>query len=239
MTISWEPRLLLGLAALLASSRRAAPRIAQTAGVVLLLGPTARLNRARPGRATAARTWRCCCSWAHAVDSSPAPARGGGRSRAVVAMGLLSLPAAAALDRRRGVGKLPRLGSVGSARWSPSIGPTSTVHSTGPATAQRCSTYVPTAAYWKARRSTASTACAGSGLPATGDDVSSELPATFGQRRAELGALRVQPRWDEEIDVTVRSLSSELVLGAGTVYRIDGVAHSISGDGTSRSRPSR
>ena len=66
-------------------------------------------------------------------------------------------------------------------------------------------------------------------------DVSSELPATFGQREGRSWELfEYNPRWDEEIDVTVRSLSSDLVLGAGTVYRVDGVAHSISGDGTSR-----
>ena len=71
-------------------------------------------------------------------------------------------------------------------------------------------------------------------------DVSSELPSPFGERDGRSWQLfEYNPRWDEEIEVTVRSLSSDLVLGAGTVYRVDGVEHSISGDGPRASRPSR
>jgi protein-glutamine gamma-glutamyltransferase len=41
-------------------------------------------------------------------------------------------------------------------------------------------------------------------------------------------------RWDEEIEVTVRSLTSDLVVGAGTTYEVDGVRVSYSVDGTTR-----
>jgi protein-glutamine gamma-glutamyltransferase len=40
--------------------------------------------------------------------------------------------------------------------------------------------------------------------------------------------------WDETIEFTVRSLSSDLVLGAGVTYDVDGIRADPSGDGTTR-----
>ena len=42
------------------------------------------------------------------------------------------------------------------------------------------------------------------------------------------------PEWDERIEFTVRSLSTELVVGAGTTYSVNGMNAAISGDGTAR-----
>ena len=44
------------------------------------------------------------------------------------------------------------------------------------------------------------------------------------------------PRWDERIRFTVRSLSTELVVGAGTTLDIDGIRANPSADGTTRLR---
>jgi transglutaminase-like putative cysteine protease len=42
------------------------------------------------------------------------------------------------------------------------------------------------------------------------------------------------PRWDEQIRFTVRSLTSDLVVGAGTTYQVEGVNARPSADGTTR-----
>ena len=42
------------------------------------------------------------------------------------------------------------------------------------------------------------------------------------------------PRWDDEIRFTVRSLTSDLVVGAGTTYEVEGVNARPSADGTTR-----
>ncbi len=62
-----------------------------------------------------------------------------------------------------------------------------------------------------------------------------ELPTPFGEAQGPTwDPFEYNPRWDEQIEVTVRSLSSDLIVGAGTTYLVDGVAHNTSGDGTSR-----
>jgi transglutaminase-like putative cysteine protease len=62
-----------------------------------------------------------------------------------------------------------------------------------------------------------------------------ELPSNFG---FSLGPVwnfhEYNARWDEEIEVTVRSLTSELVVGAGTTYEVDDVRVSYNVDGTTR-----
>jgi transglutaminase-like putative cysteine protease len=46
---------------------------------------------------------------------------------------------------------------------------------------------------------------------------------------------RLDPRWDEKIEVTVRALRTDFVIGAGTTYLVLGVDRvATSGDGTSR-----
>jgi protein-glutamine gamma-glutamyltransferase len=64
-------------------------------------------------------------------------------------------------------------------------------------------------------------------------DQSEELPAQFGYKQGPTWNLReYNERWDEEIEVTVRSLTSELIVGAGTTYEVDGARVSYTADGT-------
>ena len=73
--------------------------------------------------------------------------------------------------------------------------------------------------------------------PYNNPDPLTELPRNFGYN---LGATwnfhEYNDRWDEEIEVTVRSLTSELVVGAGTTYEVDDVRVEYSVDGTTRLR---
>jgi transglutaminase-like putative cysteine protease len=62
-----------------------------------------------------------------------------------------------------------------------------------------------------------------------------ELPAQFGQPQGRTWNLReYNKNWDEEIEVTVRSLTSELIVGAGTTYEVDGARVDYTADGTTR-----
>jgi transglutaminase-like putative cysteine protease len=64
-----------------------------------------------------------------------------------------------------------------------------------------------------------------------------ELPDQFGQPQGRTWNLREYNKdWDEEIEVTVRSLTSELIVGAGTTYEVDGVRVDYTADGTTRLR---
>ena len=60
----------------------------------------------------------------------------------------------------------------------------------------------------------------------------SELPPHFGFEQGEWDLHEYNERWDEEIEVTVRSLTSELIVGAGTTYEVDGVRARYTADGT-------
>jgi transglutaminase-like putative cysteine protease len=64
--------------------------------------------------------------------------------------------------------------------------------------------------------------------------VTAELPDRSLEEGATWQPFEWNPRWDEEIRVTVRSLASSLVVGAGTTYYVDGVGASPSSDGTWR-----
>jgi protein-glutamine gamma-glutamyltransferase len=63
-------------------------------------------------------------------------------------------------------------------------------------------------------------------------DELAELPSQFGFPEGRWDFHEYNPRWDEEIEVTVRSLTSELIVGAGTTYEVDGVRASYTADGT-------
>ncbi len=66
-------------------------------------------------------------------------------------------------------------------------------------------------------------------------DQLAELPPYFGFNQGPTWNLReYNERWDEEIEVTVRSLTSELIVGAGTTYEVDGPRVSYTADGTTR-----
>jgi transglutaminase-like putative cysteine protease len=65
-------------------------------------------------------------------------------------------------------------------------------------------------------------------------DVFADLPSPFRKKGPTWQFHEYNPAWDEQITVTVRSLTSDLVVGAGIVHAVDGVAHRIAGDGTAR-----
>jgi protein-glutamine gamma-glutamyltransferase len=67
-------------------------------------------------------------------------------------------------------------------------------------------------------------------------DLYAELPKRFGERQGSWDPGEYNPRWDEEIRVTVRSLTSDLIVGAGVTHAVDGAAASPSSDGTVRVR---
>jgi protein-glutamine gamma-glutamyltransferase len=59
-----------------------------------------------------------------------------------------------------------------------------------------------------------------------------ELPNRFGSQQGRWGLHEYNERWDEEIEVTVRSLTSELIVGAGTTYDVEDARVRYSVDGT-------
>ena len=66
-------------------------------------------------------------------------------------------------------------------------------------------------------------------------DQFNELPSYFRYNQGPTWELReYNERWDEEIEVTVRSLTSDLIVGAGTTYEVDGARVSYTADGTTR-----
>jgi transglutaminase-like putative cysteine protease len=66
-------------------------------------------------------------------------------------------------------------------------------------------------------------------------DQFAELPDNFGFKQGDdWDPHEYNERWDEEIEVTVRSLTSELIVGAGTTYEVDGARVSYTADGTTR-----
>jgi protein-glutamine gamma-glutamyltransferase len=67
------------------------------------------------------------------------------------------------------------------------------------------------------------------------DNLFAELPKQFGVRQgSSWDPGEYNPRWDEEIRVTVRSLTSDLIVGAGTTHEVDGADATLSSDGTAR-----
>jgi protein-glutamine gamma-glutamyltransferase len=67
-------------------------------------------------------------------------------------------------------------------------------------------------------------------------DPLTELPTQFKFEEGPWDLHEYNERWDEEIEVTVRSLTSELIVGAGTTYEVDGARVSYTRDGTTRLR---
>ncbi|MFN2616714.1 MAG: transglutaminaseTgpA domain-containing protein [Thermoleophilaceae bacterium] len=63
-----------------------------------------------------------------------------------------------------------------------------------------------------------------------------ELPATVARPRRHWSYFAYNPRWDERIRFTVASLTSEVVVGAGTTHEVRGAGGvAIGGDGTTLS----
>jgi protein-glutamine gamma-glutamyltransferase len=162
--------------------------------------------------------------------------REAGLGAAVVAtVGLLSLPVAAALDSERPWWDYRAWNWFGGGKaitfqWN---------HQYGPLDWPREGTTLLNVKsdrphYWKAE-----TLDGFDGLywirTGVNDQYEPELPVPFCRpegRRWDY--FECNPRWDEDIRVTVRSLTSDLVVGAGTIYEVDGVNYSTTGDGTAR-----
>jgi protein-glutamine gamma-glutamyltransferase len=59
-----------------------------------------------------------------------------------------------------------------------------------------------------------------------------ELPASLNTRGRRWDYFEYNPKWDERIRFTVRALSSDFVVGAGTTYAVTGVPTTGTADGT-------
>jgi hypothetical protein len=157
----------------------------------------------------------------------------------VGAVALLAVPAAAALD---GDGPWFDYRS-----WSPFGADTGVAfswdHSYGPLDWPRQGTTLLTVRseqphYWKAE--TLNSFDGFRWFRATGDeqrDLSAELPFDRGDARSDATPWRygrLNPDWNDEIQFTVRSLSTELLIGAGLTYNVRGAAAIPSADGTTQ-----
>jgi protein-glutamine gamma-glutamyltransferase len=164
------------------------------------------------------------------------PREAGVGAASVVVMGLLSLPVAAALDGDEAWWNYRAWNLFGSGKaitfnWG---------HEYGPLDWPREGTTLLNVRsdrphYWKAETLDAFDGLRWFRSPQNDTaEVGTDLPIPFERQGPTWELFEYNPRWDEEIDVTVRSLTSDLVVAAGTVYRVDGAANNISADGTAR-----
>jgi protein-glutamine gamma-glutamyltransferase len=239
LTILLGAPLLLGLAALLAffPARRAGPLLRGLGLVVLLLAYGTAVTEHDPGepllRGLVLLLLVAAWLWLPRVRLGEAVAG----AAAVMAVGVLSLPVAAALDGERPWWDYRAWDWFGTGKaitfdWT---------HEYGPLDWPRDGTTLLNIRsdkphYWKVETLDAFDGLRWFRSPQNDRaDVSAELPFNFGQREGRRWDLfEYNPRWDENIQVTVRSLTSDLIVGAGTVHAVEGVANNISGDGTSR-----
>jgi transglutaminase-like putative cysteine protease len=63
-------------------------------------------------------------------------------------------------------------------------------------------------------------------------DPLAELPVQFGVSEGRWNFHEYNENWDEEIEVTVRSLTSELIVGAGVTHDVEGAQARYTADGT-------
>ena len=239
LTILLGAPLLLGLAALVAffPARRGRTLLHSLGLVLLLLAYGTAVTEQDPGEPLLRGLVLLLLVGAWLWLPRMGPREAGVGAATVVVMGLLSMPVAAALDGDEAWWNYRAWNLFGSGKaitfdWS---------HEYGPLDWPRDGTTLLNIRsdrphYWKAETLDAFDGLRWFRSSRNGQtDVSAELPANFGQREGRSWELfEYNPRWDEQIDVTVRSLSSDLVLGAGTAYRVDGVQNTISGDGTAR-----
>jgi transglutaminase-like putative cysteine protease len=239
LTILLGVPLLLGLAALLAffPARAGRPVLRGLGLVVLLLTYGTPVTEHDPGepllRGLVLLLLVAAWLWLPRVRLREAAAG----AAAVVAVGVLSLPVAAALDGDRAWWDYRAWDWFGTGKavtfdWT---------HQYGPLDWPRDGTTLLNIRsdrphYWKAETLDAFDGLRWFRSPQNDrGDVTAELPVNFGQREGRTWQLfEYNPRWDDKIAVTVRSLTSDLIVGAGTVHTVEGVANSISGDGTSR-----
>jgi len=227
---------LLGIAATLAffPARRARPLLQGAGLVVLLLVYGVAVTEHDPGepllRGLALLALVAAWLWLPRLGAREAAAG----AALVASIGLLSLPVAAALD-----GDDPWWdyrawnwfggGKAITFQWN---------HEYGPLDWPREGTTLLNIRsdrphYWKAETLDGFDGLRWIRTPAT-DPEKPDLPTGFCVQEGRWNYFECNERWDEEVQVTVRSLSTDLVVGAGTIYGVEGVNHTTSGDGTAR-----
>jgi protein-glutamine gamma-glutamyltransferase len=239
LTILLGAPFLLAIAATLTffPTRRGAPLLRAAGLVVLLVLYGTAVTEHDPGapllRGLALLI--LLAGWLWLPRLGPREAAAGGA--VVVAVGVLSLPPAAALD-----GDLPWW-DYRAWNW---FGGGSTVafdwdHEYGPLDWPREGTTLLNIRsdrphYWKAQTLDTFDGFRWVRTPLNDTTVATaELPDQFGYAQGPTWNLREwNPRWNEEIEVTVRSLTSDLIVGAGITYEVDDVRATYSVDGTAR-----
>jgi transglutaminase-like putative cysteine protease len=237
-TILLGPPCLLTAAAALAffPARGAAPALRAAGLVVLLVLYGTAVTEHDPGAALLRGLvlLLLVAAWLWLPRLEPREAATG--AALVAAVGVLSLPVAAALDGERPWWDYRAWSWFGGGKtiafdWT---------HSYGPLDWPREGTTLlnvksDRAHYWKVQ-----TLDAFDGFRWTRSPASDATSAFAGlPERPAAGSwsyFEANPRWNEEIRVTVRSLSSDLIVGAGITYDVVGAGPvSGSGDGTTRS----
>jgi protein-glutamine gamma-glutamyltransferase len=238
LTILLGAPFLLAIAATLAffPARRGAPLLRAAGLVVLLLLYGTAVTEHDPGepllRGLALLVLLAGWLWLPRLGAREAAVG----AAVVVAVGILSLPPAAALD-----GEDPWWdyrawnwfggGSPITFDWS---------HEYGPLDWPREGTTLLNIRsdrphYWKAETLNTFDGLRWVRTPYNNSDPFAELPDPFSLEQGRNWNFReYNERWDEEIRVTVRSLTSELVVGAGTTYEVDDARVAYSVDGTTR-----
>ena len=239
LTILLGAPLMLAIAATLAfwPARRAAPVLRIAGLAVLLLFYGAAVTEHDPGsplgRGLVLLLLVAAYLWLPRL-----PAREAGFGAAVVAaVGVLSLPFAAALDGDGAWWDYQAWSWFGQGKvvtfdWSHEYGPLDWPREG--TTLMNVSSDRPH--YWKAETLDAFD---GFRWYRSGDSdqarTGAEIPFDrFSADGAQWDYGEYNGAWDETIDFTVRSLSSNLVVGAGVTYGVDGVRAVTSGDGTTR-----
>jgi transglutaminase-like putative cysteine protease len=236
LTILLGAPLLLGLAALLAffPARRARPLFTGLGLVMLLLAYGTAVTEHDPGaplmRGLALLLLVGAWLWLPRVSAREAALA----ASAVVAVGVLSLPVAAALDGDRAWWNYRAWNLFGSDKtvtfdWT---------HEYGPLEWPRDGTTLlnvesDSRQYWKAE-----TLDRFDGFRWTSSRLNevSSAPEGLPESRQPEGRtwdyFEWNPRWDKELRFSIRALSSNLLVGAGTTYFVQGTTYQLASEGT-------
>jgi protein-glutamine gamma-glutamyltransferase len=236
LTILLGAPFLLGIAATLAffPARRGRPVLRAAGLVVLLLLYGMAVTEHDPGepllRGLVLLVLVAGWLWLPRLGAREAAAGGA----VVVAVGLMSMPVAAALDGDRPWWDYRAWNWFGGGKaltfsWD---------HEYGPLDWPREGTTLLNIRsdrphYWKAETLNAFDGLRWIRTPVF-DRSEPDLPQRYCIQEGTWDYFECNERWDHEFRVTVRSLTTDLVLSAGTIYRAEGVDYVPSADGTAR-----